>query len=249
MSSAYDASLGQYEAEAELVRREDAAQNTLALLLAGVFWVTFVLTFLGGVHCHLHRVNTRRQAEARAKAPSTSASATLVAPNESASAEEIGDDEGAELAKRAAATLNAAQAAARRVRRTLEAAGNVLGIVSNFILIPIMFVLMFNGLPFGPVGFFVFTFGVMGVSGRNSKPLRGIRCSHLCSILNDQAVIQADPMQPRQFRVQPGMMLGPAPLLIGLFGALAMYVDPLAFLRRHPLLPPRGLRLLTGFFC
>lgn len=196
ISVGYLQSLTERETEARHVQMEDAAQNTLALAVAGAVWAAIFVASVGGVRLHLHRVNTRHQAEARAVASPT----TLLPPTEARGAGEQADEEDEELAKRAAATLNSARDAARRVRRTLDAAGFALTIVSNFILLPFMFFLMFNALPWGPVGVFVFSIGIVG------------------------AVCQADPMQPRQFRMQPGMATGPMPFINGFFAFLAMYV-------------------------
>ena len=179
----------------------EAAEDAAALHTAIVTGVIVVLgtnaLLFSGALAHLLLVNKRRQEQAhRANRQSAAAASAHDAADEAVSSE-VED----ELSMRAAATLSAAQDAAKRVRRSVNTAGIVVAILALGVLLPLFLVLMVFGLASGHVA---------------------VAFVVLVAIA---AVTLADPMLPRRAR---GMLLAltaltSIPGLASIFTGFAVY--------------------------
>ena len=126
---------------------EDVAAGHAAAVAALAITVSTFPVLVCGIQVHLRRVNRRQQARAhRAKQQRSE-----VASDDNAADEAVRSRAGDARAARAAATLGAAQDAAKRVRRSVSVAGNAMLLFDIFVMIPLVFVLSFNGMAFGPV--------------------------------------------------------------------------------------------------
>jgi len=138
---------------------EDVAAGHAAVVAALAISVGTFPVLVCGIQVHLRHVNRRRQARAH----HANQQSSEVASDDNAADEAVRSRAGDARAARAAATLGAAQDAAKRVRRSVSVAGNAMLLFDIFVMIPLVFVLLVNGMAFGPVMVAIFALFSIGI--------------------------------------------------------------------------------------